>query len=279
MPGDDSYTSGYLDVDGVRTHYLEAGRGNDETLLLLHSGEFGASAAFSWGPVVGPLAEEFHVLAPDMVGFGRTEKLFSFEDQFDLRVSHVGSFLDTLRVDATHVVGNSLGGGDLLSVLAEDRPHEWPVERAVSVSGGGGPPEAFGDVLRTFDGTPEAMTEVLELLYHESWWDDDYLERRVAESRIPGQWQATAAIRFDPPFETDRTFRRVTDYDRIETPTLVVAGAEDRLKPVDAMRSVYESVARGADEAAFEVFDGCAHCAQVERPDAFVDRVTRFLRG
>jgi pimeloyl-ACP methyl ester carboxylesterase len=277
MPADEPYSESYLDVDGVRTHYLEAGREHDETLLLLHSGEFGASAAFSWAPVIGPLAEEFHVLAPDMIGYGHTEKLFSFEDQFDLRVSHVGDFLDTLCVDSTHVIGNSLGGGDVLSVLSEDSPQEWPIERAVSVSGGGGPPEAFGDVLREFDGSPEAMTDVLDLLYHEQWWDDAYLDRRVAASRIPGQWQATAAIRFDAPFELDRTFRRVNDYENIATPTLVVAGAEDRLKSVEKMRSVYEAVARGSDDARFEVFEGCAHCSQVERPEAFVELVTEFL--
>lgn len=273
----DEYTEGYVEVDGIRTHYLEAGREHDETVVLVHSGEFGAAAGFSWGPIFPLLAEEFHVLAPDMVGFGHTEKLFSFEDQFDLRVSHVGDFLDTLCVEEAYAVGNSLGGGDLLSVLAEDDP-EWPVRKAVSVSGGGGPPEAFRDVLREFDGSREAMREVLDLLYHEQWWDESYLDRRVAMSRVPGQWQATAAIRFEPPFDQDRSFRRSNEYANVDVPTMVVAGAEDRLKSVETMREVYEGVAAGAPAARFEVFEESAHCSQVEHPQAFVDLVTDFFR-
>lgn len=274
-----AYDTGYVDVDGVRTHYLEAGRDNDQALVLVHSGEFGAAAEFSWEHCIDRLADHYHVLAPDMIGYGYTEKLFSFEDQFDLRVSHVGSFLETLCVEEAYAVGNSLGGGDLLSVLSEDRPLEWPVTKAVSVSGGGGPPDGFRDILTEYEGTREGMAEILDVLYAEQWWDEGYLDRRHEMARVPGQWQNTAAIRFDAPFEQDRTFRRSNDYANVDVPTMVVAGEADVLKSVETMREVHDGVAAGPAETAFEVVEGVGHCAQTERPDAFVDLVVDFFDG
>ena len=50
--------------------------------MLLHSAEVGGRAEFTWPLTMGPLAEAgYHVLAPDMVGFGRTEKIFNFSDR------------------------------------------------------------------------------------------------------------------------------------------------------------------------------------------------------
>jgi pimeloyl-ACP methyl ester carboxylesterase len=271
------YETGTVDVDGIRTHYLEAGREHEQTLLLLHSGEFGAAAEFSWEHCLGALAERYHVLAPDMVGYGHTEKLFSFEDQFDLRVSHLGAFLETLCVEETYAIGNSLGGGDLLSVLSEDCPLEWPVTKAVSVSGGGGPPAGFEDILTEYQGTSDGMRDILDVLYSEQWWDEAYLERRHEMARVPGQWQNTAAIRFDAPFEQERTFRRRNDYANIDVPTMVVAGADDVLKSVETMREVHDAIAAGPASTAFEVVDDAGHCAQTERPEEFVDRVVDFF--
>ena len=58
----------YVSVDGINTHYLEAGerfKGKAPTVLLLHSAEFGGAAELSWEFNIGPIGEHFHVLAPD----------------------------------------------------------------------------------------------------------------------------------------------------------------------------------------------------------------------
>ena len=68
--------SRYVDVDGVRTHYREAG--SSPVVVLLHSGEFGACAELSWEFNIGPLARHFRVIAPDWLGFGQTDKVHDF---------------------------------------------------------------------------------------------------------------------------------------------------------------------------------------------------------
>ncbi|MGH3967050.1 MAG: alpha/beta fold hydrolase, partial [Mycobacterium sp.] len=60
-------------VDGLITSYLEAGAG--DPIILLHGGEFGASAEIGWEHNISALAEHHRVLAPDMLGFGESAKV------------------------------------------------------------------------------------------------------------------------------------------------------------------------------------------------------------
>ena len=78
-------------VDGIRTHYLEAmpadrDASDLERVVLVHSGEFGARAELSWRDNIAELGRHFHVYAPDLVGFGRTELLYNFSDPVGFRV-------------------------------------------------------------------------------------------------------------------------------------------------------------------------------------------------
>lgn len=105
--------SRFVQVDGVRTHYLEAiptgpQAGERDPVLLLHSGEFGARAEFSWRYTIAELATHFHVYAPDMVGFGRTELLYSFSDPTGFRIRHIRRFMEVLDIGPAHFIGNQL---------------------------------------------------------------------------------------------------------------------------------------------------------------------------
>ena len=71
------HRSCFVEVDGIRTHYLEAGGG--DPVVLLHSGEFGGCAELSWEYMIPHLAPHFRVIAPDWLGFGGTAKIHDFE--------------------------------------------------------------------------------------------------------------------------------------------------------------------------------------------------------
>ncbi|WP_313693553.1 alpha/beta fold hydrolase [Halorarum halobium] len=269
-----SYTSRYLDVNDLKTHYLEAGEGNDETLVLIHSGEFGATAELSWEPVIDDLAEDYHVLAPDLLGYGRSEKVFDFGDQFDRRVRHVGAFLDALYVDEAHFIGHSMGAGYIASLACEDDP-EWNMNKIVLVSGGGGAPQGFGEILHNFEATEEDVREILSLLFYEEWYDQAYVDRKRAASRIPGHWQSTAAIRFNTPFEEDREFRRSHEYERVDVPTLIFGGQDDPLQPPEAMTELHEMIP-GSE---LVLLEETHHSAHIEHPEEFLSRTREFLES
>ncbi|MGH2504451.1 MAG: haloalkane dehalogenase, partial [Ktedonobacterales bacterium] len=68
----------YLDVDGVRIHYVDEGDQADTPVLLLH-GE--PSWSYLYRTMIPPLAAAgYRVIAPDLVGFGRSDKPTSRED-------------------------------------------------------------------------------------------------------------------------------------------------------------------------------------------------------
>lgn len=274
-----AYEQRVVDVNGTRTNYLEAGADNDQAVVLIHSGEFGGAAEMSWERNIAGLAEEFHVIAPDLLGYGDSEKLFSFEDQFDLRVRHIRDFLDVLRVDSAHFVGNSMGAGYVGSVACEDEPLAWDIDKIVMISGDGQPPQGFGDIIKNFDGSRDSIEDILGLLFYDEWYDDEYVDRKLAYSRQPGHWQCTAGVRFDPPFEQDLSFRRRKDYEHIDVPTLIVGGVQDPVKPAEDLEALQETVSTGGTHTEIELFDEAQHCAHIEHPDAFNDRVIEFLRS
>jgi alpha/beta hydrolase fold len=84
------HRSRFIEVDGMRTHYLEAGEG--PPVVLLHSGEFGGCAELSWEYLIPDLAQHFRVIAPDWLGFGQTAKVHDFESNPDMPRQLPGKF-------------------------------------------------------------------------------------------------------------------------------------------------------------------------------------------
>src|SRR6202046_4655152 len=99
-------------IDGLATHYLEAGHG--DPVVLLHGGEFGISAEIGWEETIPALAERYRVLAPDMLGFGQSAKVIDFNDARGMRIRHIARFGAELGVASAHFVGNSMGAINLL---------------------------------------------------------------------------------------------------------------------------------------------------------------------
>lgn len=111
----------FVDVDGVRTRYYEAGRG--EPMVLVHGSGFGGTAsANTWYRNLPGLAEDFHVYAADKLAAGMTGNP---DDDEDLtiagEVEHMYRFIRTMGLDRIHLIGQSRGAG-LAFLLAEKYP-------------------------------------------------------------------------------------------------------------------------------------------------------------
>ena len=96
----------HCQIHGIAAHYTETGRG--DTVVLLHAG--GTSSAH-WRKVVPRLQNRFHLVAPDLIGFGETEawrrkREMTHDDQADL----VQGIVDRAVNGPVHLVGHSYGG-------------------------------------------------------------------------------------------------------------------------------------------------------------------------
>lgn len=99
--------------------WREVGNGNGSTLLFLHgSWQDGQQ----WQPFLEQLGQNFHCLAPDLLGFGDSERS-QHHYSVALEVECLNEYLDALRVEQVDIVGHSLGGwiGAQLALKYPDR--------------------------------------------------------------------------------------------------------------------------------------------------------------
>ena len=272
-----------ISIDDVTTHYFEAGvehKGRKPSVLLLHSAEFGGCAETSWEHNMPVLAQHYHVLAPDHLGFGLTDKIFDFNGQFNKRITHIRRFIEAMCVEKVHVMGSSMSGGLSLTVAARKQP-DWPLASVTCCSGGGDAPDNDArKVLNTYDGSKEHMRRIVEVMFVDPKWaaDEAYIERRWKWSRVPGAWEATAVARFKAPFpkeEDGRAERNAIDYGNIRVPALVIAGKLDPLRNPGYTDGFVPKI----PNARLHVFENAGHMGNIECADEFNALCLEFLAG
>jgi 2-hydroxymuconate-semialdehyde hydrolase len=249
-------------VDGLVTGYLEAGNG--DPVILLHGGEFGASAEIGWEGTIPALAVRYRVLAPDMLGFGQSAKVIDFNDGRGMRIRHIARFCDELGIDSAHFVGNSMGAINLLVDATSDSP-VLPMRTLVAICGGGDiQRNQHMQALYEYDATLPAMRRIVEALFHDPSYpsDDDYVRRRYESSTTPGAWETLAAARFRRPGAAPPAApSSQRAYGRVSVPTLVVEGGGDKLLPLGWAKEIADQIPRGRSA----VIDGAGHCPQIEQ--------------
>jgi len=267
--------SRFVDVGGIRTHYLEAGDG--DPLVLLHSGEFGAGAALTWEHNIDALAEHFRVIAPDWLGFGQTDKLHDFVSGSDRRMRHMAAFLRTVDVDGALFAGCSMGGTQLVREAAR-ADCRLPIKAMAVISGGGFVPDnEHRRSMLDYDGTEDAMVRILEATFDDPRWaaNREYVRRRVAASLEPGAWEAINAARLKAPnvpprssFGQDDT----TPYEAIPFPTLLVVGARDKLREPG-----YHVPMERIPSSQTLVVDDAGHLVNIERAEVVNPALVAFF--
>lgn len=227
-------------IGGLETSYLVAGPDDGVPVLLLHDGAWGGSASVTWGGVIPRLAGRYRVVAPDLLGFGRSAKSVRLDSTpYGFRIDHLLKLVDALGIDEPmHVVGASFGGSLALNML----PEHWPrMASVVSISGTGGPWRTdFGRrILATWDGTEPGLRRVVETLAEPSdEFDlDVHVADRLASASLPGHYRAMTAPAVELP-EPLRTRNTAADawpsrLEGIPTPVVLLHGTRDELVDTD----------------------------------------------
>lgn len=265
---------GTLDAAGVRTAFAESGREHDcPTVVLVHGGAWGESAATTWTPTLRALGERRHVVAYDVAGFGHSAKLRDFADPIGFMAAQLAAVVTALDVAEVDLVGLSMGGSLCLAALTA----EPPLLRArslVLVSAGGAAisPEIRARLGR-FDGSHESMREQIALGFADPRWaaDEAFVTERVDSALLPGAYEAFAALAIRsprggaPPPPPDLT--------RLRLPVLVVAGGRDAIKPPGWAEPFVAALPDGR----LHVEPLAGHCPQIEAAESFVAAVETFL--
>jgi len=265
----------YMTVNGFRTHFLEAGEG--DPLVLLHGGEFGASAELAWERIIPLLSKRFHIIAPDVLGFGESAKVHDFTEGRIMRIRQVADLLSELGIESAYFAGNSMGGQMLIVDQSADAPL-LNVEKQIIICGGGDIiPNEHMAALQDYDATVEAMRKVVVGLFHnESFHNDkEYVQRRYESSIQPGAWEAVAAARFRRPHWDGSGPKEAPVLANISVPTLVLEGEFDKLKP-KGWSSEVAGLIPGAEA---RIVSGSGHCPQIEVPELAAEIFFEFFQA
>jgi len=256
------------------TNYHDTG-GDGPPVLLLHGSGPGVSAWTNWKRVMPALATDFRVIAPDMAGFGYTERNPDLHYDIKLWVKHLIGILDALGLDKVSLVGNSFGGS--LALAAATRFGDR-FERLVLM---GTPCDKFVMTpgLRAgwyYTPSPETMRETMaHFPYDPSFITDELVEDRYRASLIPGAQEGLRKLLIQPNEKGDTPLSGMPEsvVASIGHPTLVLHGREDRVIPVEmGLR-----LGRAMPNAQFHMFGKCGHWVQAERFDDFIALTRRHL--
>lgn len=265
-----------FDWDGRRVFYAEAGAG--PPLVFVHGH---ATSHFTWRNQLSGLADGFRVLAPDLLGFGKSEKRRDLAYTTDLWVDQIAAFLQTVAKGPVVLAGNSLGG--LIAAFVADR-HPKLVEKLVLIASAGASSYAQSTLVnfpfllmrtpvlgrslfetvvqrRFVDwnirnrlyANPDVVTEAVIAHYHECFFAEE--NREIV-------FEVTKS--FYDFIMTDEVSRRITQ------PTLLLWGEKDTFVP--PMRG--RQLERVMPNARLEVIPKASHCPQEDQPEL----VNRFIR-
>ena len=116
------FAANYMDIDGMRMHYIDEGKGNDKTIFLLHGQP---SWSYLYRHMVPLLVDAgYRVIAPDLIGFGKSDKPASSEaHSYGNHVCWMTSFVRQLGIQNAVAFVQDWGGMIGLRVLAQEP--EW----------------------------------------------------------------------------------------------------------------------------------------------------------
>lgn len=281
-------------TEALQFHLLVAGPQGAPTVVLLHGFP---DLAYSWREVIPLLSDDYRVVAPDLRGYGATDKPEAGYDAVTL-ADDVAALIEVIATDGrpVHLVGHDWGAfiawsvairhpHKLATLTAVDVPHpatmeqflredreqrrksrymkllaSKPAARVVASMG----PKRRGKMLRANLNRAEGLTDE-DVAWYQAAFDT------VEETRGPLLYYREAlALRKAAAGEP------IPDAP-VDVPTLVMWGEEDAYVGSQMAEPSCEHVT--ADRCEVEVFEGAGHFLQWEDPEGFVERLRQFVES
>lgn len=261
-----------IDVNGIRTNLHDIGSG--QPVMLIHGSGPGVTAWANWRLVMPELSKHYRVLAPDMLGFGFTERPTNTQCNVDRWVNHAIGILDALDIEQCDLVGNSFGGGIALALAIR---HPKRVRRLI-LMGSVGVPFILTPGLDAVWGYSPSLTTMKGLLdifaYDRNLVTDELAELRYEASIRPGFHEAFSSM-FPAPRQrwVDALASKEADIRAIQHETLIMHGREDLIIPLHTSQKLFEWIPKSQ----LHLFGQCGHWTQIEHAARFSTLVSDFL--
>ena len=258
--------SKHTNFEGHKVHYWEGGAGFP--ILMLHGVGPGTSIMGNFAPVLDPLADRFHVVAVDLIGFGgsdrnRNEPFFDVE----LWVRQACAMLELMPAGPVGVIGHSMGGAMALKVAARS-PRVVKVMTSCSV-GAGYPINEALDGFWSMPKDPADLRRIMErMVFASDTLTDDMITDRWKLLTQPGYPEYFAKL-FPPPRQRclDAAVLGDDEIASIKAEVVMLHGRDDQPCPPDQTTMVLSRKLPGAD---VYLLGHCGHNLPRERAAAFL---------
>lgn len=252
-------------------------------LLLLHGAGPGASAMSNWEGCAPILAKDFYVIAPDAIGFGKSEMPKEIPHKIarwmGYRVEQIKGLLNELGVEKTHVIGNSMGGALALQSVVE-MPDRF--DKCMLMGAIGAPFTKSASLARmmSFYDDPRLARyrELIEsFVYDPSVFEDlevvmqDRFDKAMDPKIRPIQEIMFKAMNED----MDKLIIPAPVLNRMEHEWAIVHGRQDRVVPLETSLYFIEHLKR----AELHILDRCGHWAQTQRWDGMYPIIMAHFLG
>lgn len=256
----------------LASHAMVAGDPKNPAVLLIHGAGPGAHAASNWSRCIPDLARKFFVIAPDMIGFGKSEVPEVLPTHamswMGLRIEQMLGLLDHFGIKKTHIVGNSMGGALTVNLLGEapERFDKVALMGAIGAPMTNRPQELirllafyadprigrYRELMRSFIYDPDTFPGMEEIIQTRFKIAIDPEVRRVQEVMFETMRNGMETLVMPPSVLS-----------RLPHEVLLVHGRQDRVVPLET--SLY--FLKHFQRAELVVLDRCGHWAQAERWD------------
>jgi pimeloyl-ACP methyl ester carboxylesterase len=251
---DVAFRTAAVHANGIDVHYVEAGAAGSPDLVLLHGGLVSTNplwdqTPFSYGTHLAALSERFHVVAPDLRGYGLTRHTGRGRVSMSLLADDVAAFIRTLGMERPAVGGFS-NGAMVATIMGIRHPG---IARALINDAGC---DIFDPESKSFlmlrqvfggaDDATEADPDAVEAAFGADPDRRGFLSLIKADHDSaggPGYWRTMLQHFFEagqhwPGYGFD-------DLATIDVPTLVLVGDRDDLSPVEDCVRAYRHLPRG----------------------------------
>jgi pimeloyl-ACP methyl ester carboxylesterase len=267
--------SKFVELDGIRVHYKDEGRG--PVLLLVH-GSFGDLG--DWDGWVSALRDRWRVVRFDRPGAGLTGPVANGNYSLDRQLALVDALMDQLGVERFAIAGASLGGPVAYRYAATrtDRVAALVLLNSAGIEYGGRqgttrapPPSSYGWSTAPTVSRAQVRQTLATIINDPAKLTDAFVERKFQLHAIAGRdEEALATIRLYERGTPERLLARVV------APSLVLWGSGNRALSTQTADAFIAALVR-APVTRKIVYEGAGHMIHVERPAQTVADATVFL--